>query len=628
MDTPRSSPPAEAARELAEEVLGRLSDGEPVDLQALAARLPDEAARRAFLDLVEQGRRVQGLLPRVLRAGDTLGGRYRLQREVGAGGMGRVFEALDMQLERPVAVKVLTALGGDSFDQAQQFLNEAVLLAALRHPNIVAVHELGRAPGDQPFLVMELVEGTAASEVLDRVRAALAARGGGPPRDARLLHEAIGRPLPAGRKPPPAGDDWFRAVARVVLDVARTLEAAHSRGIVHRDVKPHNVLLRGDATPVVLDFGLAGSLDRARGALSRGLYGTVAYLAPEQVEAGRIGTDPRTDVYQAGLLLYELLTLRRAFPGDEISALLARIGRGEFLRPRAVDRGVPPELEAVCLKAMELDPARRYATMRELREDLQRWTEDSQVPHAARGGPLAAGLRQARYALRRRKLEASVLATAAAALLSAVLLWPEQAPWSGQFRTFRQTAAGEYDPGPVAEVQPGDQIGLAYPREPDAEPVHLYVLSVFAAPGEPRRVAPMVVDVLELPRHDGESTAWGRELQPGQHAICTQVDEAARDGQFEGLLVYAAADADPALEEWMRGLSYLASLDPSGSLPLEQAHRAFERMDSPTRGNPARLDDARRDALRQAFAREPALGPFGIEGPRRHEFGFTVRVRD
>jgi hypothetical protein len=622
--------PDDDAHRLAEEVLGRLADGEAIDLATLARRLPDDDARQLFLRLVEDGRRVQGLLPRTLRPGMTLGGRYRLEREIGAGGMGRVFEATDRQLERRVAVKVLTAVASESFDHEQQFLNEAVLLAALQHPNIVAVHELGKAPSEQPYLVMDLVEGTAASEVLERVRAALAARGGGPPREGRLLLEAIGREPPAGRRAPPAGEDWFRTVARVALEVARTLEAAHSRGIVHRDVKPANVLLRGDATPVVLDFGLAGSLDRARGALSRGLFGTVAYLAPEQVDSGRIGADPRTDVYQLGLLLYELLTLRRAFPGDEISALLARIGRGEFLRPRAADRGVPPELESVCLKAMELDPARRYASMRELREDLQRWVEDSRLPLAARGGALASGLRSARYAVRRNKLAASVLVTAATAVLAWVALQPPAPPWVGELRPFRLPAGASK---PVtdyfSEVEPGDVLGVTLQAQPGVEPLHLYALSIFGSGGRRELVAPMTLDVAG--REDEDRVHWGQRVVPGESVSCTRVDEGAAEGQAEHLLVFAAAAPQPRLERWMDELYRLGQLSDSGAVPFERARETFERLDSGTRGaNSPDLSESEKAVLDAAFSAGSLLGDeaWSLSDPRRREFPFRVKVPD
>ncbi|MBM3985598.1 MAG: hypothetical protein FJ296_07930 [Planctomycetes bacterium] len=154
-----------AIADVPDDAARRLADGEAIDLPALAARLPDEAACQRFLQPVEGGRRVQGLLPRTLRPGMTPGGRYRLEREIGAGGMDRVFEASDRQLERRAALEELTAVASETCDHEQQSLNEAVLLAGLQHPNIVALHELGKAPTEQPYLVMDLVEGTAVSGV-------------------------------------------------------------------------------------------------------------------------------------------------------------------------------------------------------------------------------------------------------------------------------------------------------------------------------------------------------------------------------------------------------------------------------------------------------------------------------
>jgi len=619
----RVEPDDEPAARLAAETLARLADGETVDLQAVAARLPDDATRRRFLLLVEDARAVQRLLPPALRPGTLLGGRYRLVREIGAGGMGRVFEAVDARLERRVAVKVLTSQGAANFDPERQFLNEALLLAGLQHPNIVAVHELGNHAG-QPFLVMDLVEGTPLQEVLDRARAALRESGVPKPRDGALLLAAIDLPLPPGRRPPPAGQDWFRAGARVVLEVARTLESAHGRGIIHRDIKPHNVLLRGDATPVVLDFGLAGTLDRAGGGLTRGLFGTVAYLAPEQIDSGRIGTNARTDVYQLGLLLYELLVLQRAFGGDEISALLARIGRGEFLRPRAADPGVPAEIEAVCLRAMELDPARRYASMRELREDLQRWVEDGAPPLAARGGTLASGLRIARYAARRHRLALAVTGTAAAAALAFVLLQPAPPPAPVDLRPFRE-AGGIAEQAPdFTSVRPGDRLGITLRSR---EPRYLYALSIFGANGPREFAAPMVIDVVG--RDDEASRSpdgWGTLVEPGEAVACTRIDEAAADGQYEGLLVFASTEKQTRLADWMSTLQLEAQLSGTGAVTWDRAREAFERKPGETRGGPVKLSAAEDAALVEALTSAAILGDasWELDDPRRWEFSFPV----
>ncbi|HEX5009181.1 MAG TPA: serine/threonine-protein kinase [Planctomycetota bacterium] len=620
---PPATPATDPAHDLAEEVLARFAEGEAVDLAAVASRLPDDTLRRRFLQLVEDAQRVQDLLPRVLRPGAVLAERYRLVREIGSGGMGRVFEALDVKLGRRVAVKVLTAVGAQAFDPERQFLNEAVLLAGLQHPNIVAVHELG-THADQPFFVMDLVEGTPLSDVLDFVRAELRERGEARPRAGALLAAAIGRPLPAGRRPQPAGDDWFRVAARVALELARTLEAAHERGIVHRDLKPQNVLLRGDATPVVLDFGLAGTRDRAGQGVTRGLFGTVAYLAPEQVNSGRVGADPRTDVYQLGLLLYELLVLQRAFPGDELSAQLGRVGRGEFLRPRAIDRGVPAELEAVCLKAMELDPARRYPTVTALREDLQRWVEDGLAPLASRGGSLASGLRRARYAVRRHPLGLAVAGTAAVALLAWLVLRPPAPAWAGEMVP-TSVAAGDRTPQLLTEggpVHPGDALSVSLRAD---EPAYVYALSVFGA-DEPREfIAPMTLMFVDKEPHDAPDR-WGRLVAPGESAACTRVDPNAVDGQHEGLLVFASPNPQPKLAAWMDELNRVGSLSPDGAVPYAEARAAVDGAPPATRGVKIELTEAERLALTQIDA-AALLGEkdWSLPDPHRWEFRFVVR---
>lgn len=176
-----------------------------------------------------------------------------------------------------------------------------------------------------------------------------------------------------------------------------------------RDLKPGNLMLRGDATPIVLDFGLGGRMEGEAGELTRRLFGSAWYVAPEQVRAGETGSDPRSDIYQLGLLLYEFLTLRRAFPGDDVSAVLRQIDIGAFQKPRKLNRGIPVDLEATTLKAMELRPDRRYQTAREFREDLERFLSGMGRPTAVSGGVLSLFLRDGRYLLRRNKLSALIV---------------------------------------------------------------------------------------------------------------------------------------------------------------------------------------------------------------------------
>ncbi len=640
---------------LAADFIARLAVGEAPAVDAFVAQLPDEGDRGRLRALIEETQRIQGLLPSQVRPGVTLKGRYRLLREIGSGGMGKVFEAVDSQLERRVAVKVLAAIGAESFDPEQLFMQEAVLLASLQHPNIVAVHELG-SDGDITFIVMDLVQGAAASDVLLAAAAALQAGGGGRPRSGRLLQDAIGLPLPAGRPSLVDRDSWFRSVARIVLEVTRTIEEAHGRGVIHRDIKPHNILLRGDGSPVILDFGLAGTLDRGPGAITRGLFGTVGYFAPEQAASSRIGTDPRTDVYQLGLLLYEFLTLQRAFSGDQITAVLARICHGEFRRPRAIDRGIPFELEAICLKAMELDPARRYATATALREDLQRWVEGSEPPFAARGGALAAGVRSARYWVRRHKPATAVAVTLAAgclAVLVALRNAPAAAPADPVVRAYRYSRPSrESVYYPQADtVRPGDILGVTLDA---AAPQFVYALSVFGGRDPPSYVAPMRLVAVGAAADISAggaagSTAgsaagsaagrtgygqpaaaagdtWGLRVDPGASVNCTEITEASAADTYEGLWVFTSSEPQPQIEAWMNRLGELAALAPGEAVPFSRAKEAFDAVQGRTRGGPVRLSAEENARVAGSLTAASVLGEtdWPFTDPRRTAVFFRV----
>jgi hypothetical protein len=612
---------------LAIDFLSRVGDGEQLAPDAFAAQLQDEGDRRQLVALIEDALRVQSLMPSQVRPGMLLKRRYRLLREIGSGGMGRVFEAEDGQLERRVAVKVLTTIRAESFDPEQFFAQEALLLAKLQHPNIVVVHEFGNE-GDTTFIVMDLVEGAAVSDVLERVASGLADREAGPPRQGRLLNEAIELPLPAGRASLIDGDSWFRTAARIVLDVTRTIEEAHGKGVIHRDIKPHNILLRGDGSPVILDFGLAGTLDLAQGAVARGLFGTAAYLAPEQATTSRVGADRRTDVYQLGLLLYEFLTLRRAFPGDDVSGLLSRISHGQFERPRAIDRGIPFELEAICLKAMELDPARRYETATALREDLQRYVEGSGLPLAARGGVLAAGARTARYWVRRHKPLTAVALTLAAALLSIlIVVWSAPVPPAvvTAYR-YRENASPKdrvlFAPA-FDTVRPGDVLGVRVNAD---EPQWVYVLSAFGARHPPTFVAPMVTRELVL---DGSSAAarpdpaaagggeleWGRRVAPGVTVNCTEIQPSSAAGSYEGLWIFTSKTKRADLEVWMRRLSEQARQAPEQAVPLERAMSMLDEAPLTSRGGIVQMTDAQ--LAREAEALDAAALVGDVDWPFR-----------
>ena len=254
--------------------------------------------------------------------GRLIDGRYRLAEVIGHGGMATVHRALDTRLERPVAVKLLRREIVEDADLAMRFRREALAATVLRHPNIVACLETGTDDG-QPYLVMELIEG---EDLAARLR-----RGGRLP------------PIEAGR---------------IALDVARALGVAHVRGVVHRDVKPGNILLARDGRAMVTDFGIARLAADAEGAVPGVTLGSVHYFSPEQAQGGT--TSAASDVYSLGLVLYEMLTGERAWRGETTAQIAAARIDAPAPSPRAVRPEIPPALDAVVVRALQPDPERRY----------------------------------------------------------------------------------------------------------------------------------------------------------------------------------------------------------------------------------------------------------------------------
>jgi serine/threonine-protein kinase len=278
-----------------------------------------------------------------------LGGRYELDGVVGRGGMAEVYRARDIRLDRIVAIKTLRAdLARDQIFQAR-FRREAQSAASLNHPSIVAVYDTGEdmATGvPVPYIVMEYVDGRTVRDLLQDGH--------------RLLPE---RSL------------------EIIDGVLRALDYSHQAGIVHRDIKPGNVMVTRNGDVKVMDFGIARAMSDAQSTMTQTaqVIGTAQYLSPEQARGERV--DSRSDLYSTGCLLYELLTGRPPFTGDSPVAIAYQHVRENPVPPSRVDPDVPAWADAIVLKAMEKSPADRYQTAAEMRADIQR---------AASGMPLAA----------------------------------------------------------------------------------------------------------------------------------------------------------------------------------------------------------------------------------------------
>jgi serine/threonine protein kinase len=349
-------------------------------------------------------------------------GDYRIVREVGRGGMGVVYEAVQISLGRQVALKVLPFAATMDSRQLTRFKNEAQAAAQLHHQHIVPVYGVGVERGVH-YYAMQLIDGQTLAVVIGQRRGAMP-----PDRRAEPGGAAEGATGPYAPTPPvaalstePLARDpaFFRTAARLVVQAAVALEHAHQFGVIHRDIKPANLLVDVRGNLWVTDFGLAHCQSQAGLTMTGDLVGTLRYMSPEQALAQRVAVDHRTDIYSLGATLYELLTLEPAFAGRDRQELLRQIAFEEPRRPRQVNRAIPLELETIVLKALEKNPAERYGTAQELADDLERFLKDEPI----RGKRPSLVQRARKWARRHRPVVASgIVATAAVVAIAVVAL--------------------------------------------------------------------------------------------------------------------------------------------------------------------------------------------------------------
>ena len=376
-------------------------------------------------------------------AGKPLGD-FRLLREIGRGGMGVVYEAVQLSLGRRVAVKVLPLAA--AFDQRhlQRFHNEAQAAAQLHHTNIVPVYAVGSERGVH-FYAMQLIEGRGLDDVIRDLRrsgraAPESTRGdsgsatiswnpaakGQARREAAPAARTLVRPESTGTSRSSADPgvalttlrtakraEYYRNVARLALQAAEALDYAHQLGVVHRDIKPANLLLDARGTLWITDFGLAQFYAESELTRTGDLLGTLRYMSPEQAAGRAVVLDQRTDVYSLGVTVYELLTLERALPGETRGELLHQIGSVDPRPPRSIDRLIPPELETIVMKAAAKEPADRYATAGAMADDLRRFLHDE--PILAR--PPSAWDKAVKWTRRHRAVTVSVIVVLVMALV-------------------------------------------------------------------------------------------------------------------------------------------------------------------------------------------------------------------
>jgi eukaryotic-like serine/threonine-protein kinase len=320
----------------------------PEDLCREHPELRDDVERRiralrkmyrvpnAYATQPEPGRSVSGE-----RAGPHMAD-YEILELLGSGGMGKVFKARQRSLKRLVALKMILAGYAATAEETERFHTEAEAAAALQHPHIVQIYEIGKADGC-PYLALEYVDG---GSLFDRLR--------------------------SGPLPP-------RQAADLVRTLARAMHYAHQRGIIHRDLKPANILLGEDGAPKITDFGLAKRLDELTQTRSGSVLGTPSYMAPEQAEGRIRQIGPRSDIYALGAVLYECLTGRPPFEAASLLETLELVRSQEPQSPRRLHPEVPLDLETICLKCLQKDPARRYGSADELADDLGRFLDGEPI---------------------------------------------------------------------------------------------------------------------------------------------------------------------------------------------------------------------------------------------------------
>lgn len=383
------------------------------ELEALCHARPD------LLDALETALQVSQRLPHLQQVsgtldpmlGSVLNQRYRLETRLGSGAMGVVYQAVDMELSRTVAVKILNLSFGDELDAESRFSREAKVLGAIQHPAVVTIHDRGRTPTDAPFLVMESIEGHSLNHLMAR----------GDERTEKIT--AMGSSWVAEALGVASLDEpsYLRLVISWAAELAAGLEAAHEKGIFHRDVKPSNIMVRPSGKPVLLDFGIASFASQETLTQEGKLLGTPAYMAPEALDS-RHKANEGLDIYGLSATLYHMLTRRPPYRGTPSQILTALTTRAPAPVAR-IQSGLPQDLIAILDRGMARHPSDRYATIHELEADLRAFLEYRPV----KARPLSHTRRLWRLLQRSRAaqvtLAASILAIAIPVGLEANELW-------------------------------------------------------------------------------------------------------------------------------------------------------------------------------------------------------------
>ena len=338
---------------LLDRLLDEIRAGRPIDAESIAQEFQERVETvhemLAVVRLVNQA--TEEINPSVdldarvhASAQKPVLGDFRIEREIGRGGMGIVYEATQLSLNRRVALKVLQPGVSISSRALKRFNREARTAGSLHHTHIVPVYGVGQCDGVY-YYAMQFIEGRSLAAFIRQARA----------------------------ESPTTDDGYFRRVARWGLQMADALEYAHERGVVHRDIKPANIMRDRDDNIWLTDFGLARHDDATTITQSEDMIGTARYMSPEAARGGATPVDERADVYALGVTLYELATLKPPFDGEDRETILRNVLNEPPRPPRRVNPALPKSLETIILKAIEKAPERRYVCAALMAEDLRRF---------------------------------------------------------------------------------------------------------------------------------------------------------------------------------------------------------------------------------------------------------------